>query len=72
MNIMVPSRFEMHIRELYGLYEKQGLSREQIDKLLVLDVKGSDYFAGTGVTYQHGGGYLFCRDKQIMGWLFNH
>lgn len=19
-----------------------------------------------------GGGYLFCRDKKIMGWLFNH
>lgn len=26
---------------------------------------------GTPVTYQHGGGYLFCRDKEIMGWLFN-
>ena len=40
--------------------------------LVVLDVKGTDYFEGTPVTYQHGGGYLFYRDKEIMGWLFNH
>lgn len=25
----------------------------------------------TPVIYQHGGGYLFCRDKEIMGWLFD-
>lgn len=50
----------------------QGLTKCEIDKLLVLDVKGKDYFEGTKVTYQHGGGYLFCRDKQIMGWLFEH
>lgn len=36
------------------------------------NVKGKDYFEGTPVTYQHGGGYLFCRDKEIMGWLFDH
>ena len=54
------------------MYEKAGLSAKQINKLLVLDVKGADYFAGSPVTYQHGGGYLFCRDKAIMGWLFNH
>ena len=64
--------FKKAYQTLYDLYKKQGLSKVAIDKLLVLDVKGKDYFAGTPVTYQHGGGYLFCRDKQIMGWLFNH
>ena len=64
--------FKKAYQTLYDLYKKEGLSKCQIDKLLVLDVKGSDYFAGTKVTYQHGGGYLFCRDKEIMGWLFNH
>ena len=53
------------------LYKEQGLSESEIDKLVVLDVKDKDYFEGTPVTYQHGGGYLFCRDKEIMGWLFN-
>ena len=44
----------------------------EIDNLLVLDIKEKNYFAGTKVTYQHGGGYLFCRDEKIMGWLFGH
>lgn len=57
-------------QKLHDLYRKQGLCEEQIEKLLVLDVKGSSYFQGTGITYQHAGGYLFCRDKEIMGWLF--
>lgn len=64
--------FKSAYQKLYELYRAQGLSKKQIDKLLVLDVKGSDYLAGTPVTYQHGGGYLFCRDEQIMGWLFEH
>lgn len=65
-----PGPFKKAYKKLYNLYRKQGLSRKQINKLLVLDVKDSSYFAGTGITYQHGGGYLFSRDKKIMGWLF--
>ena len=57
-------------KKLHGLYQKEGLSEKEIEKLLVLDVKGSDYFKGTGITYQHGGGWLFCRDEKIMNWLF--
>lgn len=57
-------------RKLHDLYRKQGLCERQIEKLLVLDVKDSSYFQGTGITYQHGGEYLFCRDREIMGWLF--
>lgn len=62
--------FKKAYQTLHRLYEEKGLTSKQIDELLVLDVKGADYFAGTGITYQHGGGYLFCRDKAIMGWLF--
>lgn len=62
--------FKRAYQKLQDLYRKQGLCEKQIEKLLVLDVKGSSYFQGTGITYQHGGGYLFCRDKDIMGWLF--
>lgn len=58
-------------RKLHGLYEKEGLSDEEIDKFLVLDVKDSSYFRNANVTNQHGqGGRLFFRDKMIMGWLF--
>ena len=64
--------FKKAYQAIHDLYREQGLSEDDIDKLLVLDVKGKDYFEGTRVTYQHGGGYLFCRDKEIMGWLFDH
>lgn len=57
-------------KKLHSLYQKEGMSEKEIEKLLVLDVKGSDYFKGTGITYQHGGGWLFCRDEKIMDWLF--
>ena len=56
---------------LYELYRQEGLSDEEIDDLLVLDVKDADYFESRGVTVQHGGGGLFAEDEEIMGWLFN-
>lgn len=62
--------FKDAYQKLRGLYRQQGLSETEIEKLLVLDVKDASYFAGTGVNYQHEGGYLFCRDEEIMGWLF--
>ena len=62
--------FKDAYKKLYDMYQEQGLSKKQIQKLLVLDIKDSSYFAGTGITYQHGGGYLFCREKKIMNWLF--
>lgn len=57
--------------EMREEYEKQGLTGEQIDKLLVLDVKDHAYFTDGGVSVEHGGGILFAQDKNIMGWLFS-
>lgn len=56
---------------LYERYEQEGLSREEIAQLLVLDIKDASYFENQGVDNQHGGGgALFSRDEEIMGWLF--
>lgn len=55
---------------LYDLYVAKGLTEEEIDGLLVLDVKDQAYFTGRGVTSQHGSGGLFASDEEIMGWLF--
>lgn len=41
---------------LHKLYEKEGLEENEIDNLLVLDVKNSSYFTSAGVTNQHGQG----------------
>lgn len=56
---------------LHALYEKQGLSEAEIDKLLVIDIKEHSYFTERGFTNEHGGGGLFAYDAEIMGWLFS-
>ena len=58
-------------RTLHGLYTAQGLSQEEIDEILVLDVKGQDYFGERGYTDQHAGGQAFAHDPAVMGWLFS-
>lgn len=57
--------------QLRELYEQQGLSDEEIDKLVVLDVKDQEYFTQRGYTDQHGGGMAFAKDGKIIGWLFD-
>ena len=57
--------------QLRELYEQQGLSDEEINKLVVLDVKDQAYFTQRGYTDQHGGGMAFAKDEKIMGWLFD-
>lgn len=57
--------------ELVSIYEKYGLSEEEIENILVLDVKDHSYFSSQGIEYEHGGGNLFARDESIMGWLFS-
>ncbi|WP_337606687.1 prolyl oligopeptidase family serine peptidase [Claveliimonas sp.] len=54
---------------LHDMYMEEGLTEEEINELLVLDIKGGDYFSG--LSYQHGGGNLFAADEEIMGWLFS-
>lgn len=59
--------------QIVSLYERKGLSQDRINELVVLDVKNSEYFTSQGMNNQHGGGgYLFSRDSEIMGWLFSH
>lgn len=54
---------------LHSLYEKEGLSKEEIDKLLILDIKDKEYFTSKGMNNQHAGGGLVAHDKEIMNWL---
>lgn len=57
--------------DLYSLYKAQGLSANEINELLVLDVKEQDYFSERGFQDQHGGGMAFAEDESIMSWLFS-
>lgn len=63
------------LRETYAhlsaLYEAKGLTKAEIDDLVVLDIKPSDYFTVRGYTDQHAGGVSFAFDQTIMSWLFS-
>lgn len=63
--------FKETYRKLYNHYQKQGMTKKEISKLLVLDVKGDKYFSSQGVEEQHAGVNLYSRDKKIMRWLFS-
>ena len=52
-------------------YEKEGLSDEEIGRLLVLDLKPNSYFDGKNVGSYHGGGQLFAYDSDIINWMIS-
>lgn len=56
---------------LKALYLQKGLTEEEINRLLVLDVKDAAWFAERNARSQHGGGGLFAREPEIMTWLFS-
>ncbi len=56
---------------LQDIYENQGLSDEQINEILVLDVKEHEYFSSQGVSDEHAGLGLFAYDEDVMSWVFN-
>ncbi|MDD3220524.1 MAG: prolyl oligopeptidase family serine peptidase [Lachnospiraceae bacterium] len=51
-------------------YQQEGLTSEEIEKLVLLDVKDKEYFESQNISNQHGGGSaLFSVDDEIMEWL---
>ena len=56
--------------KLVSLYKEMGFSEEQIDRLVVLDLKDQAWFDERGIRDQHGGGGSFAHEADIMGWLF--
>ena len=63
--------FRKAYQEIRKRYEAEGLTEDEISKLVQLDVKPESYFRAGGVNNQHGGGgMLFPRDESVMGWLF--
>jgi len=57
-------------QELVKLYRSKGLTDEQIEKLVVLDLKSQSWFDERGIQDQHGGGGYFAHEEDIMNWLF--
>lgn len=56
---------------LHKLYENQDLSNEEIDEILVLDVKEHSYFTSRGYSDEHAGCGSFAYEENIMNWIFS-
>lgn len=54
---------------LYSMYQEKGLTDEQIDDILILDVRDAQYFRSQGYPNQHGGGGAAAHEEDIMNWL---
>lgn len=57
-------------KEIYKLYKESGLSDEEIDKILVIDIKPHEYFTSKGYNDEHAGCNLFAYEEDIMNWVF--
>lgn len=54
---------------LYSLYKEKGLDDNEINDILILDIKEKDYFTSQGFSNEHSGGGLAAHDAKIMNWL---
>ena len=66
-NIIGKDFFVIHAK----LEEYYDEINEQIDEILVLDVKEHEYFSSQGVSDEHAGLGLFAYDEDVMSWVFN-
>lgn len=56
--------------KLTELYRNKGFTEEQIEHLVVIDLKNQGWFDDRGLRDQHGGGGYFAHEENIMSWLF--
>ena len=56
---------------IHRLYEEQGLANEEIDDILVLDLKDHEYFTSRGYSDEHAGCGSFAYEEDIMNWVFS-
>ncbi len=56
---------------LLEAYQQTGLAEREIDQLLRLWIPDDEWFAGRGITNQHGGGSVLFGEEEITGWLLS-
>lgn len=71
MNTTVRKPAVTAYENLRQAYEKEGLSDEEIDRLLVLDLKPNSYFDGKNVEVITAAGKFFAYDSDIINWMIS-
>lgn len=63
--------FKESYQKIHDRYIEEGLSDEEIDEILILDVRDRNYFHEHGLSSEHAGGGLVAHESDIMKWLLN-
>lgn len=57
--------------DLKKAYERIGISAEELDDLLRLQIPDNEYFNRLGIYNYHGGGNIVFNDKDILNWIID-
>lgn len=58
---------------MYTEYSAAGLTEEQIDGVLQLQIPDNEWFADRGITGNyHGGGNILFDEESILEWILSH
>lgn len=52
-------------------YASEGLSDDEVDRLVVLDIPENSYFNRYGISYYHGGGAVAAEKREIIRWVLD-
>lgn len=61
--------FKETYKNIHDLYINEGLSENEINNILILDVRDANYFKEHGFSSQHAGGGNAAHEEDIMKWL---
>lgn len=57
---------------LYEAYQAAGWTKDQINRILRLEIPDNDYFNRMGIYNYHGGGNVLFDDENILNWIISH
>lgn len=67
-----PQTAENDYNALKTAYQNTGMSAQEIEQLIVLDLKQDSYFEGNMQGNFHGSAYLIPNDNMIINWMSSH
>lgn len=58
--------------KLHDAYARTGMTEDEIDRILKLNIPGDDYFNRLGIYNYHGGGSVIFDDEDVLDWILQN
>lgn len=59
-------------QNLHDAYVQTGLSEDEIEEVLQVEIPDNEYFNEQGLTNYHGGANIVFNDESILEWIISH